>query len=69
MTTRRFSSEDQTDEALVAEYGMSRPLVLQWTVVSMLGFMVSLFGLLLVYYGVTGDAAGTELVVTPDTGW
>jgi len=69
MTTRGCLSEDQTDEALVAEYGMSRPLVLQWTVVSMLGFVVSLFGLLLIYYGVTGDAAGTEFVVTPDAGW
>lgn len=69
MTTRGLSSENQTDEALVAEYGMSRPLILQWTVVSMLGFVVSLFGLLLIYYGVTGDAAGTEFVVTPDTGW
>ncbi len=34
MTTRESSSEDQTDDALVTEYGMSRPLVLQWTVVS-----------------------------------
>ena len=69
MTAGESPGEDQTDDVLIAEYGMSRPLVLQWTVVSLLGFVVALFGLLLLYYGVTGDAAGTELVVTPDTGW
>ncbi|QCC49528.1 DUF3267 domain-containing protein (plasmid) [Halobellus limi] len=69
MSADESPGENQTDDVLIAEYGMSRPLVLQWTVVSILGFVVALFGLLLLYYGVTGDATGTELVVTPDTGW
>ncbi|EMA69981.1 hypothetical protein C468_00560 [Halorubrum kocurii JCM 14978] len=69
MTVGESPREDQPDDVLIAEYGMSRPLILQWTVVSMLGFVVALFGLLLLYYVSTGDTAGTELVVTPDTGW
>lgn len=69
MTVGKSPDGDQTDDVLIAEYGMSRSLVIQWTIVSILGFVVALFGLLLLYYGVTGDAGGTELVVTPDTGW
>lgn len=64
------SVEDGTDDdVLIAEFGMSRPLVLQWTVVSTVGFLVSLFGFLLLYYAVTGDAAVTEFALTPETGW
>ena len=58
-----------TDDVLIAEFDMSRPLVLQWTIVSIVGFFVSLFGFLLVYYAVTGDAAVTEFALTPDTCW
>jgi len=59
----------EADNVLIAEFSMSRPLVVQWTVVSTVGFLVSLFGFLLLYYGVTGDPAVTEFAFTPDTGW
>lgn len=54
---------------LLAEYGMSRPLVLQWTVVSTVGFLVALVGISLVYYAATGNPGVTEFAFTPETGW
>lgn len=67
---RNDSIENGSDsDVLIAEFGMSRPLVLQWTVVSTVGFLVSLFGVLVVYYTVTGDATVAEFAFTPDTGW
>ena len=69
MTQRQSRAREQAGDVLVAEYGMSRPLVLQWTVVSTLGFFVSLFGILQVYYAVTGDTTAMAFSWTPDTGW
>lgn len=69
MTTEHASPAHWPAETLIAEYGLSRALVVQWTVVSLLGVVVSLFGLLALYYGLTGDASGVEFVVTPETGW
>lgn len=69
MSQQDAEKDETTDDVLIAEFGMSRPLVLQWTVVSTVGFLVSLFGFLLVYYAATGDAAVTEFALTPDTGW
>lgn len=51
------------DDVLLATFGMSRTLVLQWTAVSTLGFVVGLAGFLIFYYGVTGDTTATELTL------
>lgn len=49
------------DEVSLARFGMSRTLLLQWTTVSTLGFVVTLAGFLGLYYAVTGDETGTTL--------
>jgi len=59
----------RTDEQLLAEFGISRPLVAQWTVVSTVGVVVSLGGFLLVYYLATGDASVTKFSLEPTDGW
>lgn len=69
MTESDSVAKQKADDVLIAEFGMSRPLVVQWTLVSTVGVLVSLFGFLLMYHGVTGDAAVTEFAFTPDTGW
>ncbi|WP_159076976.1 DUF3267 domain-containing protein [Halococcoides cellulosivorans] len=56
-------------EPLIAAYGVSRPLVVQWTVVSVLGVVVSLFGFGLLYHAVNGSAGPIAFVATPETGW
>ena len=58
-----------TNDELLAEFGVSRDLVLQWTVVSTVGMLVSLVGFLLVYYLVTGDATVTEFGFDETAGW
>lgn len=62
-------STPNVTETLLAEFGISRPLILQWTVVSIVGFLISLVGFLGLYYFVTGDAAATEFNLAPGTGW
>lgn len=59
----------RTPDELLAEFGVSRDLVLQWTVVSTVGMLVSLVGFLLVYYLVTGDATVTEFGFDETAGW
>lgn len=51
------------DEVLLAEFGVSRTLVLQWTAVSTLGFVIAVVGFLVLYYTVTGDETATELAL------
>jgi len=51
------------DEVLLAEFGVSRTLVLQWTAVSTLGFVIAVVGFLVLYYAITGDETATELTV------
>ena len=58
-----------TNDELLAEFGVSRDLVLQWTVVSTVGMLVSLVGFLFVYYLVTGDATVTEFGFDETAGW
>ncbi len=59
----------QANDQLLAEFGVSRQLVLQWTVVSIFGVLVSLVGFLLVYYLATGDAGVTEFGFDAAAGW
>jgi len=59
----------QANDELLAEFGVSRQLVLQWTVVSTFGVLVSLVGFLLVYYLATGDAGVTEFGFDAAAGW
>ena len=59
----------QDAEQLVAEFGMSRQLVVQWTVVSTVGVLVSLVGFLLVYVLATGDASVSEFGFGAAAGW
>ena len=59
----------QANDELLAEFGVSRQLVLQWTVVSIFGVLVSLVGFLLVYYLATGDAGVTEFGFDAAAGW
>lgn len=57
------------EHVLLAKFEVSRPLVLQWTAVSTVGFLVSLAGFLLAYALATGDAGATEFGLTGDAGW
>lgn len=52
---------DLPDEELLAKFDISRPLVLQWTVVSTIGFVISVVGFLALYFLVTGDETAMEL--------
>ena len=54
---------DSDDEVLLAEFGISRTLVLQWTAVSTLGFVIAIVGFLALYYAITGDETATELTL------
>lgn len=57
------SLADSENHVLLAKFGLSRALVLQWTAVSTIGFLVALAGFLAVYAVATGDLAGTELTL------
>ncbi|MDS0477208.1 DUF3267 domain-containing protein [Natrinema sp. 1APR25-10V2] len=46
---------NHVDEELLAQFSLSRALVLQWTVVSIIGFLISVGGFLVLYVLVTGD--------------
>ena len=52
---------NETDDVLLEEFGLSRTLVLQWTAVSTLGFLVAIIGFLSLYYAITGDESATNL--------
>ncbi|AUX09292.1 hypothetical protein AArcSl_1663 [Halalkaliarchaeum desulfuricum] len=52
---------DHPDEELLAQFGLSRSLVLQWTVVSTIGFLISVVGFLVLYFLVTGDDTAMSL--------
>ena len=52
---------ETNEEVLLARFGLSRTLVLQWTAVSSLGFIIAIIGFLMLYYGITGDDAATNL--------
>lgn len=52
---------DHPDEELLARFGLSRSLVLQLTVVSVIGFLISVVAFLALYFAVTGDETAREL--------
>jgi len=52
---------NHSDEELLAQFGLSRSLVLQWTVVSTIGFLISVVGFLGLYFLVTGDETAMSL--------
>lgn len=51
------------DGVLLAKFDLSRTLVLQWTAVSTLGFVIALAGVLVLYYALTGDDTAAELTL------
>lgn len=61
--------DEEPPDAVIATFGLSRALLLQWTVVSLVGFVVALGILLVGYYGATGDASVLTFSFGPDAGW
>ncbi len=52
---------DTEEDVLLAQFGLSRTLVLQWTAISFFGFVIALVGFLSLYYAATGDEGATNL--------